>query len=408
VVIRGARVMRLSSHVRRGLSPVVRGAFLLVGVLGAVTAGAAEIPMLLGRENFFFHEELYRYDTDWDEDWYGTATGFRTTVGSVSTSRFLLDLDLKLRQDLGSHLWFEYRLRREESWLWDRETQLGAFGARWGSWRAGVTGLLKSEKGYNIAGIHLGLEPAEDRRVTCRVLWPNLYFNDKGPGEEPYQETPLEVQLEGVWTWPSVSVFGEVRAQREWVLESADRVESGRDSSGRVTLLWRPGATEYGLEVMGRDYRSGSESLDPGEVEEVKELRLARATVSMSRPLAPGWQMTARLGAVSLQGEDVDEDGPGGMMGEPFAFTLSDWIGTVEVTRSLSELDRLRGGLTLGTYDVDPGLSESVEPISGSRVFLKLEYSRSFGSRGDIVVGGSFNVTQSVFGGGNVRLRILL
>jgi hypothetical protein len=386
------------------LSGLVTAGALVIGAAGA--AGGAELNELIGDENFFFHAELYRFDPAWDADWYARDLGFRTTVGSISNTRFLLDLDLKARADLGTLWWFEYRLRREESYLFDTETQLGGFGVRWRSWRAGLTGLLKGDKAFTVAGLQLAWEPASDRRVTVRLLWPGIYFNDKGPEGQLYLDEPFEALAEGIWTWAGGEAFGEARIGNQWRLQTPDGVESGQQARATATVLLHRGASGYGLEGAWLDEENSFLAVGT-DGSRVESLRLGRLTALYSAPLAPEWTMTARLGGVTLDGEGVDDPDEDGTPGAAFSFSRTDWIGTFEATWSLDELNDLRFGVTAGTYDLDSGASVQVDPMSGSRVFLKAEYAHRFGDQGDVVFGVSFNASETVFGGGNVRLRFV-
>ena len=98
----------------------MKNRILLLTCLAALAgpgAKALDLHDLLNHRSFFANQESYRYGPAWDEDWQLRTNGIRTSAGSVSSKRFLLEVDVRLQADPAPWLRFGYRRHVQESYL---------------------------------------------------------------------------------------------------------------------------------------------------------------------------------------------------------------------------------------------------------------------------------------------------
>ncbi|MBN1550204.1 hypothetical protein JW979_01995 [bacterium] len=374
---------------------------LIIPAVFSFHCSAMELHRLLSSETLFLHELNYIYDLSWDADWLSTDNGFRTTAGSISSDRFLFDVDGKFTVALMPHLRFSYRYHISESYIWDREDHLADLAYCQDSVILGICGMVRSLKEHNNIGLLAGFAHDPYHRCFVRITWPDLYFNQKGPDDSEYLRPPFEVLTEGVWRFGKMTLFGDIKLSRKWIFQTETYQQTYQDQSGRMTVKYEWETSEISCMIYGQQYRNNVSDTDTPETEEADLLEII---LGYHRWITMDLGIQIRTGYVSAQGKytEIPDQSP-----QAISFTRHDELLELQLQRRLNHEQEIRLGVITGLISVTPDDSIKYDTLDLEEQYkITGEYVKRFQDKGDIILGLSYNITDRNFGGGNLRLRV--
>ncbi len=374
------------------------------------TCKALDIYRIMTSELVFIHEENYRFKP-WEMiQWYHYETGIRTTAGSISSDRFYYDLDTKTGVDLHPNFNFAYRYRQKESYTqYLRIHRSDVMFVHHGIC-AGFTGMADSRKEFNDFGIVFGYQKSSHERLFCRVVLPDVAFNQKTSGSDEYTKTPLQFNLEGNWSIHSLEIAGEYVLNLPWEFNSDSSTHRYESSEAELLIAYKRPIDSFLLEM---DYQSEDDQFTRASTENhIKTHFLYRVSLNYNRNLSPIYSMSARGTWISISGDDVEETLTGnsetGSL-NPFSYRRNDAILTFELARPVGKYNRISAQIITGVISVDSGNSQTYTDKSGEfSGKLAAEYIRQFPDLGELVFGLTYKLDENKFGGGNLRLQIHL